>query len=308
MVRDPPKRYVTVDVFTDSPFSGNPLAVVLDARGLSAAQMQAIAREFNYSESAFVLPAKSPEHTAQVRIFTPTAEIPFAGHPNIGTAFALAHEGLLGGTSRVVFEEAAGLVPLDILTEGGLAVGAELTAPEALTLRGEVPVQTVADCLGLDAAQIVTSVHGPQVVSVGLPFLVVELGTREALRSTRPHMPAFARLPQIDGVKSIYAYTRDTATDAPPCDLQARMFSPFDGIGEDPATGSATAAVAALLAHSKAGAGAEADVTLRIRQGVDMGRPSLLFARGYERDGAAGAKIGGRCVLMMRGSVEASFA
>jgi trans-2,3-dihydro-3-hydroxyanthranilate isomerase len=304
MVRASPWKYVTVDVFTESPFSGNPLAVVLDARGLSSSQMQAIAREFNYSESAFVLPAQSPEHTARVRIFTPTAEIPFAGHPNIGTAFALAYEDLLGGAHRVVFEEAAGLVPLDILTRDGLAVGAELTAPEALTLRGEVPVQAVADCLALGAEQIATSVHVPQVVSVGLPFLVVELCTREALRAIRPHMPAFAGLPEIDGVKSIYAYTRDTAADTPACDLQARMFSPFDGVGEDPATGSATAAVAALLAHLEAGA--DAEVTLRISQGVDMGRPSLLLARGYKHAGSAGAKIGGRCVLMMRGSVEIS--
>src|SRR6201987_77696 len=125
------RRYVTVDVFTDRPFGGNPLAVVLDAEGLSTAQMQAIAREFNYSETTFVLPPRDAAHDAEVRIFTVNSEIPFAGHPNVGTAFVLATRAK-SSPARLSFEEKAGLVPVEILSEGGKVSGAELTAPHPL--------------------------------------------------------------------------------------------------------------------------------------------------------------------------------
>src|SRR5580658_5449717 len=131
------RRYVTVDVFTDRVFGGNPLAVVLDAQGLKKPQMQAIATEFNYSETTFVLPARAPEHTAHVRIFTPRTEVPFAGHPNVGTAVVLAREIESAGRScpeRLVFEEAAGLVPMLLLRAAGEVVGAELEAPQPLAV------------------------------------------------------------------------------------------------------------------------------------------------------------------------------
>src|SRR3984885_15879207 len=130
------RRYITVDVFTDRAFGGNPLAVVLDAEGLSTAQMQAIANEFNYSETTFVLPPRVSEHTAHVRIFTPRIEVPFAGHPNVGTAVVVAREWEANGRApvdRFVFEEAAGLVSMRLLRDGGVVVGAELTAPEPLS-------------------------------------------------------------------------------------------------------------------------------------------------------------------------------
>src|SRR5450631_1825743 len=147
------RRYATVDVFTDQMFGGNPLAVVLDSEGLSAAQMQAVALEFNYSETTFVLPPENPENTARVRIFTPRTEVPFAGHPNVGTAFVLARENPFAAAAAAsaagifLFEEIAGVVPLKLLQEGGITVGAELRAPQALSRRSVVPRETAAACL-----------------------------------------------------------------------------------------------------------------------------------------------------------------
>jgi trans-2,3-dihydro-3-hydroxyanthranilate isomerase len=185
------RRYITVDVFTDRAFGGNPLAVVLDAVGLSTAQMQAIATEFNYAETTFVLPPRDSAHDAQVRIFTVTTEMPFAGHPNVGTAFVLASPADTS-PARLSFEEKAGLVPVEILRENGLVLGAELTAPQALQRMAQLSVDHAAACLALSAADIVADRHPPQIISVGLPFLTVELASREALRprgcrGLRPH-------------------------------------------------------------------------------------------------------------------------
>ena len=301
------RRYATVDVFTDTPFTGNPLAVVLDAAGLSTAQMQAIASEFNYSETTFVLPPRDRAHTAQVRIFTPRAELPFAGHPNVGTAFILAREAARRGETppeSFVFEEGAGLVPVRLLRDGADVVGAELTAPEALSCGAEAAPEAAAACLGLTPADLRTDVHPPRVASVGLPFLIVEIATRDALRRAKPSLAAYAALFPLDGADAIYAYTRDIDAAGPEAgsDLQARMFSPLDGIVEDPATGSATAAAVALLADLRRGE----SLTLRIGQGVDMGRPSLLVARVETSHGGAASKtyIGGRCVAVLEGAFE----
>jgi trans-2,3-dihydro-3-hydroxyanthranilate isomerase len=147
------RRYITVDVFTDRSFGGNPLAVVLDAGGLSTAQMQAIAAEFNYAETTFVLPPRDSAHDGQVRIFTVYAELPFAGHPNVGTAFVLATQA--GKPSaRLKFEEGAGLVPVEILSEAGRVVGAELTAPQPLKKLTQFSAAQAAACISLSAADI----------------------------------------------------------------------------------------------------------------------------------------------------------
>ena len=298
------RRYVTADVFTDRMFNGNPVAVVLDAAGLSTAQMQAVAREFNYSETTFVLPPRDPSHTAWLRIFTPARELPFAGHPNVGTAFVLAQQAAIRGEpapARFVFEEAAGLIPVDLLREAGVVVGAELTAPEPLTRCAKVPAERVAACLTLAATDVRTDAHEPQVVSVGLPFLVVELASRAALRRIKPSPEAYGDVLPLDGAAAVYAYTRDVVTEAGDAEagtnLQARMFMLGLTI-EDPATGSATAAIAALIADLQ---GAE-QLSLRVGQGVDMGRPSLLLARAQRRNGAVTAFVGGRCVGVFEGS------
>ena len=294
------RRYITVDVFTDRAFGGNPLAVVLDAGGLSTAQMQSLASEFNYSETTFMLPPQDPTHDAQVRIFTVNREIPFAGHPNVGTAFVLATQAP-NAPARLTFEEKAGLVPVEILTEEGGVVGAELTAPQALKKLTPFSAEQAAACISLTAADIRTDRHPPQIVSVGLPFLVVELTSRDALRRARPDASAFARTFPCDGSDALYFYTRDVPP-AEACDLQARMFHPgSSGLSEDPATGSATVAAAALLADLASQR--DGELKLRIGQGVDMNRPSLLLTRVRKASGAiVSAHVGGACVQMMEGT------
>jgi trans-2,3-dihydro-3-hydroxyanthranilate isomerase len=297
-------RYTTADVFTDRLFQGNPVAVVLDAEGLSTAEMQAIAREFNYVESTFVLAPSDPDHTARVRIFTPDREIPFAGHPNIGTAFVLAREASARGEAptRMVFEEIAGLVPIDLHREGENCVGAELTCPEPFSRRGEATVEEAASCLSLAPADIRVTNHLPQIVSVGLPFLAVELASRDALRRARPDKAAYTRVLPRDGAHSVYAYTQ-SAPGETGCDIEARMFTAR--MVEDPATGSATAAVSGLVAQIRG----SADLSLRIQQGADMGRPSAL--RTHVRRDASGSLIvtlAGRCVAVMEGALQLPWA
>jgi trans-2,3-dihydro-3-hydroxyanthranilate isomerase len=295
------RRYVTVDVFTDRAFGGNPLGVVLDAEGLSTAQMLSIAREFNYSETTFVLPPRGAGHDAEVRIFTVNSEIPFAGHPNVGTAYVLASRAK-AAPAQLTFEEKAGLVPVEILITQGKVTGAELTAPQPLKRLTEVPVEEAAACLSLSPADVRTDRHSPHVISVGLPFLIVELSSRAALMRARPNADAFARVFPLDESDAVHFYTRDVPQAEQPLDLQARMFHPgSSGLSEDPATGSATAAAAALLA-SLNGAG-DGELRLRIGQGFDMGRPSLLLTRVVKQGGQiVSAHVGGGCVPMMEGT------
>jgi trans-2,3-dihydro-3-hydroxyanthranilate isomerase len=295
------RRYVTVDVFTDRAFGGNPLAVVLDAGGLSTAQMQAIAVEFNYSETTFVLPPRDTGNDAQVRIFTVTREIPFAGHPNVGTAFVLAATAAKP-PARLKFEEGAGLVAVEIVQDAGRVVGAELTAPQPFMQMSQVSSEQAAACASLSTAEIRIDGHPPVIVSVGMPFLVVELTSRDALRRATPDAAAFAQTLPCDGAFAVYLYTRDVPPAEKPTDLQARMFHPgSSGLTEDPATGSATVAAAALLANLAGER--DGELKLRIGQGVDMGRPSLLLTRVRKANGAIiSAHVGGGCVQMMEGT------
>jgi trans-2,3-dihydro-3-hydroxyanthranilate isomerase len=295
------RRYITADVFTDRAFGGNPLAVVLDAGGLSTAQMQAIASEFNYSETTFVLPPRDCANDAQVRIFTVNSELPFAGHPNVGTAFVLATQASQP-PARFLFEEGAGLVPVDILKENGKPAGAELTAPQLLKKLTSFSAEHPAACVSLSAADIRTNRHPPVIVSVGMAFLVAELASRDALRRAKPAPAAFSRVLGCDGAVGVYIYTRDVPPAEMPCDLQARMFFPgSSGLIEDPATGSATVAAAALLADLSGER--DGELKLRVGQGVDMGRPSLLLTRVRKQNGViASAHVGGACVQMMEGT------
>jgi len=292
------RRYVVADVFTDKPFLGNPVAVVLDAEGLSTEQMQRIAVEFGYSETTFVLPPDDAAHTARVRIFTPSREIPFAGHPNVGTAYVLATYAAMNDTplpETLLFEEIAGLVPVRLLKDNGTVTGAELVTPEALSCRSEVSPEQVAACLSLTAEDIRTEVHNPLVASVGLPFLVVELASRDALRRCVPNLQGFRAVLPLDGAVSVYAYTLDK--DAGEVgDLQARMLTPR--MTEDPATGSATAAVTALLALHRD----KTTLSLQVSQGVDMERASVLYS-GYDASsGKPVVRVGGSCVITMEGA------
>jgi trans-2,3-dihydro-3-hydroxyanthranilate isomerase len=300
------RRYMTADVFTSRRFGGNPVAVVLDAEGLTASQMQAIALEFNYSETTFVLPPRNPANTAHVRIFTPRTEVPFAGHPNVGTAYVLATQrpALANGDERdLIFEEAAGLVPMRLLVEEGQIVGAEFRAPEALS-RGSIFASDVtAACLSLSSEEIDICEHMPQIFSVGLPFVVVRLTSRESLSRAVPNISAYRSILPREGADAVFAYVLDSApqVDGQARVLHARMFSPLDGIVEDPATGSAAAATIALLASKDQAGGGK---MWRVHQGADMGRPSVLSGRTVnERDGGMSIYVGGRCVNVFEGHV-----
>jgi trans-2,3-dihydro-3-hydroxyanthranilate isomerase len=296
-------EFVTVDVFTERRFGGNPLAVVLEGRGLAAEQMQSIAAEFNLAETTFVLPPSNPSHTAEVRIFTPRAELPFAGHPNIGTAYVLAREGKSYGrvvNDPFVFEEQAGLVRLDLIREGDALVGARLAAPQPLTRGDDIAPDVVAAACSLASADIATANHAPCIASCGIPLVFAELKTRSALAAARPRPEIFSEHLKADRATGILLYVKDESGGF---DLQVRMFAPLYGILEDPATGSGNVALAGLLVSLRP----EADLTLRLRiaQGVDMGRPSLLEAAAEKRNGEiAGMWIGGGCVPMMRGTLD----
>jgi len=290
-------RFVFCDVFTDRLFGGNPLAVLPDARGLSSGRMQQIAREFNFSESAFVFPS-ADDCTRRVRIFTPATEVPFAGHPNVGTAFVLASIGDLGDVGPrtvVTFDEKAGRVPVEIHRDGA-DLRCVVTAPRLLSVDGEVDRTLVSAALSLTTDDIVTSTHPPQLASVGLPFVFVEVRDRDALARARIDRGGFEAIRAIGVVPDIFLYARSDDE----YDVRARMFAPFDGVPEDPATGSAAACLGGLLSHYNEVA--DGTLTWRIAQGVEMGRPSALVAEADKTDGRVVAtRVGGHSVLVCDG-------
>jgi trans-2,3-dihydro-3-hydroxyanthranilate isomerase len=294
-------RYYICDVFTDTRFGGNQLAVLPEAEGLTDRQMQQIAREFNFAETAFVFP---PEvgHTRKVRIFTPASEMPFAGHPNIGTAFSLATAGEFGEIEtsiQVTFEEKAGPVPIAIQRREGQAIWCELAAPETLSLGKTVPSELVASAVSLTQRDIVTTTHVPQFASVGLPFLMTELKDRSALERARIQWDGVEAIAALGVTPDIHLYVQS----ADDFDVRARMFAPMDGVPEDAATGSANCALAAFLGHTDEKPSGE--FRFRIAQGVEMGRPSVLEARAEKREGVVvAAWIGGSCVAVSEGEIE----
>jgi trans-2,3-dihydro-3-hydroxyanthranilate isomerase len=297
-------EFTTVDVFTNTRFGGNPLAVIPDATGLTTEQMQSIAAEFNLSETTFVLPPQDAAHTAHVRIFTPKAEVPFAGHPNVGTAFVLARRGECHGRmiagDKLVFEEKAGLVPLDLTREQGTVVAARLAAPQKLALSDEIAPQTVAEICGIGAGEIATGTHQPVIASCGNNFVFAEVTSRAALAKATVRTDALARhLPMARAVGvHLYTHAREHGVE-----IQSRMFAPLYGVPEDPATGSANLVLIGLLAHYRP----EKDLTLSkiIGQGFDMGRPSILEGTAEKKAGRViDTYIGGSCVPMLRGTID----
>lgn len=285
-------RFVTVDVFTDRRFGGNPLAVFPDARGITDAEMQALAAEFNLSETTFVLPPEDPRNTARVRIFNRTTEMPFAGHPNVGTGIVLARD---EAAEVLRFEEIAGLVEVRITRDAaGAVTGAVIAAPQPLSLGGELPAARIAACVGIDAADVITSRHAPVMASVGNPFVIAEV-TGAALTRARPDIGAFravlAEWPALQGRFALHLYARDGAQ------LRTRMFSPVSGTIEDAATGSAATTLAALLLRLDGGESGAWDMV----QGVEMGRPSLLRTTARRAADGIRSTVGGGCVPVLRG-------
>ena len=293
--------YETVDVFAEQRFGGNPLAVIADARGLTAEEMQRIAVEFNYSESTFVLPPESAANTARVRIFTPTNELPFAGHPNVGTAFVLGRMGSVFAkpASEVMrFEEGAGLVEVALRRRNGEVDGAGIRAPKAFEISDEVSPAAVAACASLRSDEISTAKHQPVVASVGLPFTFAEVKSLDSLARAAPNVTAFneaaRKHPNERDRFSLLLYVRTGANS-----VRARMFAPLSNILEDPATGSAAATLGGLLSSL---AGNET-LELAIQQGIEMGRPSFISVSVTQCEGKRSISVAGRCVPVMRGTL-----
>lgn len=292
-------RFATCDVFTGSRYGGNPLAVVHGADGLSDAAMQTVAAEFNLSETIFVQTPDDAAHTAKVRIFTPKSEMPFAGHPTIGCAILLAEDAAGGGDfeTRVTLEEGAGPVPVTVRREGA-TVEATLTAPVIPSpVAVDLDAGTAAAALGLDPGDI--GPHAPGAAEGGPRFAYVPVRTLDALARATPTGAAFDAATARCGTGSLYVYAPGDGG----ADYRARMFAPADGIPEDPATGSATALLAAHLDAN--GALADGTTDLILHQGVEMGRPSRLTLGIDRKDGALTAvRVGGSMVRMMAGTLE----
>jgi trans-2,3-dihydro-3-hydroxyanthranilate isomerase len=295
-----PRRYYTLDVFADRALAGNPLAVVLDCQGLETAAMQRIAREFNLSETVFVLPPDDPKHRARLRIFTPGIEMPFAGHPTVGTAVLLArldHEEA-EGDFLFGLEEGVGVVPCAV-TLAGNAASARFGLPKLPTEHGPPKdVGLLARALGLEVADIGFENHHPTVYDAGFPYSLVPLRDLKAMARIVPNLGLWSEAFGQEGLGAAFVYARQTVD--PANALHARMFSPGDGIPEDPATGSAVAALAGALARFEDLSAGEH--VFRVEQGYEMGRPSLIdLSMTIEGVMLSSAFIAGAAVIVSEG-------
>ena len=298
-----PRDYAIYDVFTDRRLAGNPLAVVFDAQGLDDVSMQAIAGEFNLSETVFVLPPENPAHAARLRIFTPARELPFAGHPTVGAAVALTDRtnGGAEGTRLVVLEERVGPVRCAIHAGHGVAY-AEFDLPVLPEpVHVEVDRVLIAEALGLDERDIGFENHVPSVWEAGNAFVHVPVHGLEAAGRIDPDLGALHdHMPPVHGrTVGCFVYCRETV--GHDCAFHARMFS-ANTKGEDPATGSAVASMAGLIAHFDGLA--EGPNAWWIEQGIEMGRPSRIRLEVTGRGGRiAAARIGGHAVRVAQGSL-----
>ena len=294
----------TLDVFTDRIFGGNPLAVFPNGVGLETEQMQAVARELNLSETVFVLPPDEPDHTRRLRIFTPGTELPFAGHPTIGTAHLLAAIGeipLDGSETHIVLEEGVGPVAVTIRASAGHPTFAQLSAAR-MPERGPAspPIGDIADVLSL-ATDDIMSEPPPAAVSCGVPFLFVMLGNLDALARAQTRHAAWQRT--LAGYWAPHMYLLAPADGDPSTTYRARMFAPAMGIAEDPASGAAAAALAGYLAPLQAKV--RGTVHWTVEQGVEMGRPSRLEVEADLSDGKVIAiRVSGSSVLVSHGEME----
>lgn len=298
-----PRRYVTLDVFTERRFAGNPLAVVLDPEGLDEVGMQTLAREFNLSETVFVLPPDDARHRAKLRIFTPARELPFAGHPTVGTAVLLALQQESAADAQAFgLEERIGVVPCVVEVTGDDRGYARFRLPRLPDALPDAPdAMAAAWALGLDPVVIGFDRHVPSRHSAGVPYDFVPLATAEAVAQAWPAGEAFDRA--FGGEHpAAFVYCRETAEAGH--HFHARMFAPGIGIAEDPATGSAVAAFAGVLMQCEPMG--EGEHSFTIEQGYEMGRPSQIALQIVIREGAlVSAEIGGAAVVVAEGELRA---
>jgi trans-2,3-dihydro-3-hydroxyanthranilate isomerase len=296
------RRFTTLDVFTAKRFAGNPLAVVLDAEGLDTQAMQAVAREFNLSETVFVLPPQNPAHRAKLRIFTPAAELPFAGHPTVGTAVLLGR--LDGGSAcALVLEEGVGPVPCRVDSIAGTVGQARFDLPRLPKYLGETAdAAEIAAALGLELDDLGCDDFAPGKWSAGNPFSMIPVRGLDAMARSRPDLAHWEAAFGTVTPAAPFLFCRETGQ--PGHAFHARMFAPHMGIAEDPATGSAAAAFAGVLAAH--GGLPDGDHAFAIEQGFEMGRPSIIHLALALRDGELiAASIGGEAVVVSDGTIEA---
>ncbi len=296
------RRFFTLDVFTTKRFAGNPLAVVLESGGLDTAAMQSVAREYNLPETVFVFPPDEPKHRARLRIFTPGRELPFAGHPTVGTAVLLAH--LDGGSQQcqIVLGEVIGPVSCTVRPgkDGGNATFDIPKLPEKTG--GIADAAKLAAALSLEADDLGFEKFVPDHWSAGNAFAFVPVRGLDAMARARPDMSKWSQVFPDDGPNGAYLYCRDVVDRA--AAYHTRMFAPKMGITEDPATGSAAATFAGVLATS--GQYADGEHAVVLEQGVEMGRPSMIRLTLNMRGGKlAAAAVGGDAVLVSEGTIEA---
>lgn len=297
------RRFITLDVFTQTRFGGNPLALVFDAQGLDTSAMQSIAREFSHPETVFVLPAQDAAHKAAMRIFTPASELPFAGHPTVGTAVALARATGGTGPQSFVLEQKIGPVSCKAQPRDADSGHAEFRLPKLPERVGDLPdAATMAGALGLAATDIASDGYPPSRWSAGVAYSIVPVCSLEAIARAGPDSATFEKIFAFGGRAMVYVIC--TETEGRLHHVHARMFAPANGIPEDPATGSAVAAFAGLhVAHVRPGDGVH---RLTIEQGFEMGRPSLMqLALTVAGGKLIEASIGGDAVVVTEGVLEA---
>ena len=307
LISVPPMKleFYTLDVFTDRRFGGNPLAVVLGADALSTEQMQTVCREFNLSETIFVMKPADAANTARVRIFFPGGEMPFAGHPTVGCAVLLAEMKYKPGCSfetMIRLEEEAGLVPVKVSRIGDLPQ-AQFTAPVVpfAVDMALPPLHEIARAVNLSPDDIGFENHAPNLLEGGPRFFHVPVKSRMALKTAAVREPHWSKLIEPLGTDGIYLYTR--GGDSPKTNFRARMFAPTGGIPEDPATGSATALLAVQLL--KAEALKDGTHKWQLGQGHEMGRPSDLSLEADVKEGKLTAvRVGGQAVRVMQGTLD----
>jgi trans-2,3-dihydro-3-hydroxyanthranilate isomerase len=298
--------YHILDVFTERAFGGNPLAVVLEADALTVPEMQSIAREFNLSETVFVQKSQSPGHSARVRIFTPAREIPFAGHPTLGTAVLLADLRMpaVNGESDAIIalEEEIGSVRVGIRLRAGAAAYGEFDAPKIPDEPAELTLpEEVAAALGLMQTELGFENHRPMALKGSVPFAFVPVANLDAMAKIKLNSSHWARTFTDRGVAGVYVYTRQCVRAN--ASFHARMFAPDMGIPEDPATGSAAIGFSRIIQTYDA----LPDGTHKriIEQGLEIGRPSAIqLVITVDRGKMQGVRIGGHAVRVMEGVIQ----
>ena len=302
-------RFMQVDVFTDRPFGGNPLAVFPDAKGLTDEEMQQLTREMNLSETTFVLPARDPTADFKVRIFTPAKEIPFAGHPVVGTHWTLADLGrvaLQGPVTQVRFELGVGVLPADLYVRDGKVERVMMTQDRPRFLAVLDDLSDLAEGLGLDPGAIAGTALPVQVVSTGLPQMMVpvrSLVELQRLDAAQLNVPALNRACRALDTDCVMVFTRET--ERPEAAVHVRMFAPLLGVPEDPATGSANGALGAYLVHHEVVGLTPPTTRILSEQGAEMGRPSTLYVE-VDHDGqdVSAVRVGGQVVPVLEGGAR----